>query len=138
MPFRIQQQANLVSIIFQWNHLYRLIYLDSDHCEAVSKAYLGQSVGKWQGQQLQVDSTGFNAATWLDDAGLPHSDALHLIETYSLRDHGNGLEVRLSIEDPQTFSRPWEAVLQFKRMSGGVRDDDYCLGRIGKEPMELK
>lgn len=137
-PFRIQQQSNLIAMIFQWNHLDRLIYLDTAHFEAVAPAYLGQSVGKWEGGTLIVDNTDFNDQTLLDDSGLPHSDALHIVERYVLKNAGKTLEIRFTIEDPQTFSKPWETVLHFKRQSLDVRDDDFCLGRIGKEPMNLQ
>lgn len=138
MPFRIVQQPNLIAMVFQWNHLDRLIYFDIGHFEAVAPAYLGQSVGQWQGNTLVVDTNGFNAESLLDDSGLPHSDALHLIEHYSLRDGGRALDDRITIDDPQTFAGSWETILHFARKSVRVRDDDYCLGRIGAEPMNLK
>lgn len=138
MPFKIQQQAQVIAMIFQWNHLYRLVYLDTDHFEQIAPAYLGQSIGKWEGNSLVVDTNGFNAQTWLDNSGLPHSDALHITERFSLTDGGKTLENRITIDDPQTFSKPWETLLRFQRKAGDVRDDDYCLGRIGKEPMNLK
>lgn len=138
MPFRIQQRPQVIAMLFQWNHLYRLVYLDVEHFESIAPAYFGQSVGRWEGDALIIDSNGFNAQTWLDDSGLPHSEALHVTERWSLADGGKRLESRVTIDDPQTFSKPWQTLLRFQRRSGTVRDDDYCLGRVGKESRYLQ
>ena len=53
-----------------------------------------------------VDTIGVNERTWLDNAGRPHSDAMHLTERYHRRDFGH-LEVQLTIDDPKTYTKPW-------------------------------
>ena len=50
---------------------------------------MGQSVGHWEGDTLVVDVTGFNERTWFDRAGDYHSDALHVVERYTLRQPGH-------------------------------------------------
>jgi hypothetical protein len=68
---------------------------------------MGQSVGRWEGDTLVVDATGFNDQSWFDRAGDFHSDALHVVERYTL--HGpDMLLYEATIEDKNVFTRPWK------------------------------
>jgi hypothetical protein len=68
--------------------------------------YYGSSVGKWQGDTLVVDSVGYNEKFWLTSGGLPHTEALHLTERFSRTDL-NTLKYEVTVDDPQTYTRPW-------------------------------
>jgi hypothetical protein len=71
--------------------------------------WLGYSVGHWDGDELVVDTTGFNDRGWLDtNKGLPQSEALHVIERFRRRDVGH-LEVQITIDDPKVFTTLWSA-----------------------------
>jgi hypothetical protein len=86
---------------------------------------MGHSVGKWDGDTLVVDVVYFNAETWFDSAGNHHSEALHLVERYSLidRDHIN---YEVTVEDPKTFSRPWKMSMPlYRRIDRNVQILDY-------------
>jgi hypothetical protein len=67
---------------------------------------MGQSTGRWEGDTLVVDSTGFNDQTWFDRAGNFHSEALHLVERFTPV-HADLIDYRATIEDPKVFTRPW-------------------------------
>jgi hypothetical protein len=73
--------------------------------EDPNPAWLGYSVGRWEGDTLVVNTNGFNDRTWLDFAGHPHSEALHTIERFHRRDFGH-MDVEMTLEDPKTFARP--------------------------------
>src|SRR6266853_1584925 len=68
--------------------------------------WLGYSVGRWDGDTLVVDTTGFNGKFWLDVAGHPATDALHLIERFRRRDFGN-LDLQMTIDDPKAYTKPF-------------------------------
>ena len=68
--------------------------------------YYGSSVGKWQGDTLVVDSAGYNEKFWMTSGGLPHTEALHLTERFSRPDL-NTLKYEVTVDDPQTYTRPW-------------------------------
>jgi hypothetical protein len=118
-------------MMLQWNHLPRIIYLNRDHFENIGPEYLGQSVARWEGTVLVIDTTGYNDRTWLDDSGLPHSDALHTTEHVRLRS-ADRLEDIIDFDDPMVFSAPWSAHLIFRKVPGATIKEDYCLGRIGR------
>lgn len=136
-PFNIIQGNKLYGMVFEWNHLHRVIYMNQMHFEPIGPLYLGQSIGHWEGNTLVVDTNNYNDTTLLDDSGIPHSDALHTIERIRLVDD-NTLENRIQIEDPNTFSKPWAAVLRFKKRPAVLIAEDYCLGRAGHGSVAVK
>jgi len=130
--FELVQTAAAVVFLSEWNRLQRLVELRAHN--AFDKAYpyyLGHPAGMWQGQTLVVDSEYFNADTVLDASGLPHSDALHVIEHYRLRGP-NELENTVTIEDAKTFTRPWQTVLRYQRLPADTQlTEDVCVQRLG-------
>jgi hypothetical protein len=108
-PSKIIQLPNLVVILFEGNlHSFRQIFLDrKEHPKDVEPTWWGDSIGHWEGDELVVDTVGFNGKTWLDLAGHPASDKLHVIERYSRPDLGH-LKLEITIEDPVMYKRPWK------------------------------
>jgi hypothetical protein len=86
---------------------YRQIYLDGrGHPKDFGPTWTGHSIGHWEGETLVVDTVGFNDKFWLSPAGEPHTEKLHLTERYRRPDLGH-LEIEFTIEDPDTFLKPW-------------------------------
>jgi hypothetical protein len=108
-PSKIIQLPNLVVVLFEGNlHSFRQIFLDRrEHPADLNPSWWGDSIGHWEGDQLVVDTVGFNGKTWLDLAGHPASDQLHVIERYSRPDLGH-LKWEITIEDPVMYTRPWK------------------------------
>jgi hypothetical protein len=104
-PFRILQSASQIFIAYQYAGAVRNIYLE-DIGPAPVDAWMGQSVGHWEGDTLVVDVTGMNADTWLDRAGNYHTEALHVVERYT-RTSPDVISYEATIEDPNVFTRPW-------------------------------
>ena len=98
-------------IIFEGGaHIWREIYMDGrphppgDRFNGSS--WLGHSVGRWEGDTLVVDSVGFNEGTWLDRAGHPHTDQLHVIERFT-RPNKNTLHFEATVDDPGAYTKSW-------------------------------
>lgn len=70
-------------------------------------AWSGYSVGHWEGDDLVVDSAGFNGKSWLDINGHPTTDALHLTERYHRIDFGH-MSLEITIDDPKAYTHPWK------------------------------
>jgi hypothetical protein len=88
---------------------WRAIYTDGRPqgvAEELVLTYYGNSVGKWEGDTLVVDSVGFNERFWLTSGGLPHTEALHLIERFTRTDL-NILKYEVTVDDPRTYTRQW-------------------------------
>jgi hypothetical protein len=106
-PYKIVQVPGMMLILYEGFTTYRQIFTDG---RALPKdpqpSWLGYSVGKWDSDTFVVDTIGVNEHTWLDNAGRPHSDAMHLTERYHRKDFGH-LEMQLTIDDPKAYTKPW-------------------------------
>lgn len=105
-PFQIIQGSDTIMISYEFADAVRMIYM-KDPGPAPNLFWMGWSVGHWEGKTLVVDVTGLNEQTWFDHAGDYHSDALHVVERYTLRSP-NILMYEATIEDPKVYSRPWK------------------------------
>jgi hypothetical protein len=101
----IQTPAVLV-ILEEGNvHSYRQIFLDGRGHSKQDQLWMGDSIGKWDGDTLVVDTVGFNDKTWLTGQGVPHTDQLHVVERFSRPDLGH-LQIDITVEDPGAFTKP--------------------------------
>ena len=105
-PFQIIQSQKDILIAYEFASVNRLINMGKPQ-DAVTDTWMGTSNGRWDGNTLVVDVTGFNGMAWFDRAGNFASDSLHVVERYSLLDP-NTMNYEATIEDPKTFSRPWK------------------------------
>jgi len=108
LPMQIFQVPDMVLIYEEAGNQIRQIHMNRGHRTDLDPTYNGDSVGKWDGQTLVVDTVGFNDVTWLDHVGLPHTDALHVVERIHRADH-NTLVDDFKIEDPKAYTTPWTA-----------------------------
>jgi len=106
-PFEIIQIPNRMLMFFEHNRHWRTIWMDGRKLpEDPDPAWMGYSVGKWEGNTLVVESTGFNDIPWLDFYGDPHSDAMRLTERYRRIDPDT-LEITVMIDDPKAYTKTW-------------------------------
>lgn len=133
MPFQIQQSGSFIYMLFQWNRLFRVIEMNVTHEQQnlYTPVFLGFAVGRWEGDTLVTDATYFDTSTFLDDAGLPHGEDMHVIERFRLTRAGKQLTARIRIDDPSAYSAPWDFELQFKKRPGVDLQEDVCLERLG-------
>lgn len=110
-PTQIYQMADRILFIYEGGaHVWRLIWMDGrQHPADPNPTFLGDSIGHWEGDTLVVDTVGFNDETWLDAAGHPHGEKLHVIERYT-RPDSNTLRLAATIEDPDYYTMPWTTV----------------------------
>jgi hypothetical protein len=105
-PFKIIQTPTEVLMLYEVETIFRQIFTDGRKLPAdPAPAWLGYSVGKWEGDTLVVDTMGFNDLSWLDARGHGHSEDMRVEERFHRRDFGH-LEVAVTIADPKTFTKP--------------------------------
>ncbi len=82
-PQKIFHTATSIVILYETRTTFRQIFLDSNHTltSDPQPTWMGYSRGRWDGDTLIVETTGFNDKTWLDDAGHPHSEQMKVTET---------------------------------------------------------
>lgn len=112
-PFQIIQSATKIMMVFEFDNAERTIHLNKME-DYPNVAYMGYSVGRWEGDTLVVDVKDFTDATWFDRAGNFHSDALHVVERYTPMGP-NVIRYEATIEDPQVFTRTWKISMPLYR-----------------------
>ena len=119
-PFQIVQGTDKIFIGYEYASANRVVHMQ-EVPESPVDTWMGHSLGRWEGDTLVVDVTAFNGQTWFDRAGNFHSSALHVVERYTpVTPHH--LQYEATIEDPQTFTRPWKISLPlYRRMEAGMQ-----------------
>jgi hypothetical protein len=113
------------------NHNFRIIYMDGrDQTGSVlgdddNPLYFGRSLGRWEGDTLVVDTTGFNEDFWFTYGGLPHSDLLQMEERFT-RSAANILEYSVTINDPGAYTRAWTASWTMQWVGGQELPVHFC------------
>jgi hypothetical protein len=113
-PFHIFQARDHVAITFEWSNVYRLIYTNGKPGPEGIDFWMGDSRGRWEGDTFVVDVRNHNDKTWFDASGNFHSDALHLIERYTMLD-ADTIQYEVTVEDPKVFTRPWKMSMPLYR-----------------------
>jgi len=127
-PFEIFNVPERVIMFFEHDNIVRQIWLNREHPKELDPSevqWFGDSIGKWEGDTLVVDTIGFNDKTWLDRAGTPHSDALHLVERIRRLNHST-LQIDLSFEDPKAYTKTWGSRLLFQLKPGWHIFEHVC------------
>ena len=104
-PMEIFQVPTRVIVLQEGPQTMRQIHMNREHPKDLDPTYSGDSIGKWEGDTLVVDTIGFNDKTWLDGGGLPHSEAMHLVERIRRMDHDT-LAYDFTVEDPKAYTKP--------------------------------
>jgi hypothetical protein len=112
-PFQIFHSSKAIFFAYEYAGAVRNVYL-KDPGPAPVDSWMGQSVARWDGETLVIDVTGMNDQTWFDRAGNHHSDQLHVVERYT-RTGPDHLLYEATIEDKQTFTKPWKISMPLYR-----------------------
>jgi hypothetical protein len=104
-PFQIVQSTDTILMTYEYASASRVVRMNSQE-KSPAPAWMGWSVGRWEGESLVIDVTDHMEDTWLDRAGNYHSDALKVIERYTALD-ANTLNYQATIDDPKVFARTW-------------------------------
>jgi len=112
LPWKIIQTPQVILILYEENNIFRQIFLDGRPLpKDPDPRWMGYSVGRWEGDALVVDSSGFREGGWLDRMGHPHSSDLHLIERFRRLDVGH-LEIDVTIDDPKAYGKRFTYTLR--------------------------
>jgi hypothetical protein len=114
-PLLVIQTPKEVLMIKQGGQEVRHIYLNVTHSANVKPSWYGESVGHYEGDTLVVDTIGQNTKTVVDAFRTPHTAKLHVVERWHLIEGGKGLEANITVDDADTFNRPWSTYVRHQR-----------------------
>jgi hypothetical protein len=137
-PRRIYQTDKDVTFIYYGGDAgggygeYRVIPTDGrSHSKAseLDITYMGDTVGRWDGDTLVLDAKSFTDTTWLGRGGFFHSDQMHVVERFTRQ--GDALLYDVTVEDPEVLAEPWVLPTRVVRRNPGpdaglVRERGNC------------
>ena len=131
-PIQIVQTPTQVIILYEYMSVFRVIPLNAEHPDDVVPTYMGDSVGRWEGDTLVVDVIGFNDRTWLTGTGTLHSEELHVTERYTRVDKDQ-INYDVTMDDPKVFTAPW-TIHTNMMLREGTRLREYVCAENNLEP----
>jgi hypothetical protein len=123
-PIQIVQYGKYIALLFEQSTWFHVVAMDRDHPKNLEPTWFGDSVGKWDGDTLVVDTIGFNGKTRLDTIGHPHTDQMHLVERFRLTDPEH-IAYEVTVDDPKAYTKPWKNTRTFWRMKPGQELIEY-------------
>ena len=112
-PMEIMQIPGRVVMFFEYGNYIRQIFADGRKHQNLTPLWMGDSIAHWESDTLVVETNGFNARTWLDNEGHPHSDALRVVERIRRPDHDHLID-GITVDDPKAYSQTLTATREFK------------------------
>jgi hypothetical protein len=120
--FQIVQTPSTVVILHEYLHLFRVIPIGVAHRPDPDPAWMGHSVGRWDGDTLVIDSIGFNDRT--EVSGFRHTESLHVVERLRRVDYDT-LSYEAVIEDPNVWTGPWVTRRTFPLSPGALKVEEF-------------
>jgi len=126
-PIKIVQSPRLTVVLYEVGNTHRQIYTDGRELpkEFDFPAFLGYSIGHWEGDTLIVETAGFNDKTPLDVMGHPHSEALRVTERYRRRDFGH-MDVETTFDDPKLYTKPFTIRVPHNLLADADIFESFC------------
>jgi hypothetical protein len=116
-PIQIMQTANHVAFLFEMGNWFHIAPFKDAHSPEPNPSWFGESIAKWDGDTLIVDTVGFNGWSRLDTRGHPHSDKLHVVQTFRRYDAGH-IAYTVTVTDPVYYTKPWTNERTFTLTTG--------------------
>jgi hypothetical protein len=110
--------------------------MNATHPNNLEPSYVGDSVGRWEGNTLVVDTLGFNGYAELDARGQPTSPRLHTVERMTRSADGSSLDMEVTITDPEYYERPFTIKRSWKRSDARHPFEFDCMENPRQEDFE--
>lgn len=124
-PAYFLQTPKELTIVHTRGNNIRHIYMNQKHSNNPRPTWLGESVGRYEGDELVIDTIGLNDKTFIDWYHTPHTEKLHVVERYKIIEGGKRMQGMVTVEDPGAFTTPWKALHYFVRRDLPIADSEY-------------
>jgi len=127
-PIQIVQTPGQVTMIFQAGIRVRRVFTDGrPHDAELDPSYNGDSVGRWDGDTLVVETRNLKDTTWLDHDGTPRGEGSSAVERIRLSADGKTLFDEIAVTDPKVLAQPWVVRRQYERAADAFLSDYICV-----------
>ena len=131
------QTPTKITQVWQMDQQVRHVYMNVPHSANPKPSWYGESVGKYEGDTLVIDTIGLNGKAFIDNYRTPSSDKLHIVERYRLVDEGKALEARVTIEDPMVLKQPLQVVHRWRKVNQPIIESRCADGEMNN-PFEQR
>jgi hypothetical protein len=132
----VLQSPEELTILYEMPRMVRRVRMNGAHPLDLPASYVGDSIGRWEGSTLVIDTIGFNGYAELDARGQPTSPALHTVERLTTAADGSAIEIEVTITDPEYYERPFTIKRAWKK-SSAVHPLEYdCMENPREEDFE--
>lgn len=127
LPGRIHQ-------VFELHREWRDIWIGKEHADDITPTYMGDSVGKWEGNTLVVDTVGYNGKDFVtEDINHPMSNQFHLVERYT-RTSYNTLKIEMTFYDPKVWGdKSWGGFTRILKLQEDHLQEWICVPEVDAE-----
>jgi len=123
---KLVQTPDLVIFLHESRTIYRQIFTDGrPFPKDMQPAWMGYSIGRWDGDTLVVETIGQNGKTWLDMRGLPGTDALKVTERFTRRTIGK-MDIEVTIDDAKAYTKPWKVSMNWSLLPDAELIESIC------------
>ena len=122
----VVQSPQQIALLFEDDREVRHVYLNQQHPAEIKPSYTGDSIGRWDGNTLVIDTIGYNGKGQLDEIGTPHSMQLHLVERITKSKDGHTLTDEITFTDPEYYTRPFTKTRTWSLVPGTRLRDYDC------------
>ena len=129
-PFYFIQTPKKVTIIALGDQQVRHVYLDVLHSANIKPSWYGESVGHYERDTLVIDTIGQNTKSFVDHFRTPHTEKLHVVEHWRMINDGKTMEILITIDDPDTYNQPWQAMLRLERVQRTLPEQVCAEGNL--------
>ena len=142
-PMFFIQTPQQVRMLAQHDGDVRRVYMNVSHSANLKPSWYGESVGRYEGDTLVIDTVGFNDRTFVDNFRTPHSEKLHLVERLRLVEGGAFLEAEVLIDDPAVFLKPLHVTKRSRRVEAKLAEWRCAAGEMsnpfanGADPLPM-
>jgi hypothetical protein len=134
-PRKIVQTPTLIVMMYEGNYGLRQIFMDGRPLPSNDPQpwWYGYSIGKWDGDTLVVETTGFRDGGWLDIWGSPFTDAAKITERFRRPNYGT-IEIDVTIDDPKAYTQPFTVRVNHRILLDSELIEFICLENERSSP----
>src|SRR5262249_53366934 len=125
-PIKFAQLRDELVVLYEHFGVFRQVFLDGRALpKEPNPTWLGYSAGRWEGDDLVIESSGFNGKTWLDDLGHPTTESLSIVERLRRVDLEH-IQLRLTVDDAKAYTKPWTITESLELFPDGELIEYVC------------
>jgi hypothetical protein len=132
----VLQSPDELTILYEMPRMARRVRMNGTHPQDLEPSYVGDSIGHWEGNTLVIDTVGFNGFAELDSRGQPTSPALHTVERLTPTADGSGIEIEVTITDPEYYDGPFTIERAWNKSSAAHPLEYDCMENPRQEDFE--